>query len=274
MSYKLHVSNLWINAAKTGSLHDIMSLHYHNFPGCTTQTMDYASMIGDMSILFFLYLNRNEGCSQQAFNYASAYGHFDVLNFLFLFYPEKCNINQSIINARCNNHKNIVVFLEEKQQEKLQEKLQEKIKKNKEKSSRIGKKRNRILSWNEPRNCENCNINITSLNCSSVKKRCKVCYNMNSKIKYHLKKKCSRSQSLCYKCNIPIKGKQTKYVNKYCNTCDYSNRINSNEILSCIDCKNIITLQSYYRHCKKKCLACYKNYKKNYYHTKNKLKTN
>lgn len=106
------LKGFWNNAAQNGLLHVIIDLDNHNFPGCTTDTMDYAAICGHIDIVQFLCNNRQERCSTKAMNGASAYGHINVVKFLYTFLLDYCNIEEAIAIANLNCHKNIVEFLE------------------------------------------------------------------------------------------------------------------------------------------------------------------
>lgn len=177
----------WTNAAQSGSLIDINSLHCFDFPGCTTDTMDYAALIGNLPILYFLFLYRNEGCSDKAIKYASAYGHLETVKFLYMHYPHKCNIQKSINIAKFNNHQDIVKFLEQIQQEQ------------------------NILKQTK---CIGCNVLITKENNTQNKNKCSTCY----------------------------------YIKE--------------DMIICVTCDEIITLENYSNRIKRKCKNCYNRNKR------------
>ena len=102
---------MWNNAAKEGFLTVIYSLHDSGFSGCTTDTMDYAAMAGNIHILHFLFIHRNEFCSPKAMNWACTYGHLETVKFLYTFLRDFCNIKEAIIIADMYCHKDIALFL-------------------------------------------------------------------------------------------------------------------------------------------------------------------
>lgn len=112
MQHRL-VKAFWNNAAQSGLLNVLTDLHDSDFPGCTTDTMDYAAMAGHIHILHFLFIHRTERCSPKAMNWACMYGHIDVVKFLYIFLIDYCDVKEAIAIANLHCHKDIVFFLEQ-----------------------------------------------------------------------------------------------------------------------------------------------------------------
>lgn len=174
MNQDLDDTHIWINAVQSGFLHVISELHYNNYPGYTTDVMDYAAMIGNIDIVLFLFINRLEGCSDKAIYWASTYGHIEIVQFLYLHFPYKCNIQECINIAKFNNYLNIVDFLE--QQLYIRYNI-DNIKVKAIKHKKCVKKNKNKNNNNSTKvfNCDKCKVLITQENSSRVKIRCKAC---------------------------------------------------------------------------------------------------
>lgn len=103
--------NLWNEAAKNGRLDIIYNLHLSNYPGCTTDTMDYAALGGHIDIFHFLFIYRTEGCSEKAFYWALGSGQIEMIKTLYLFFPEKIDIQKCITIAKLYSRLDIVEYL-------------------------------------------------------------------------------------------------------------------------------------------------------------------
>ncbi len=118
----------WNSAAKGGLLTVLTDLHDSGFPGCTTDTMDYAAMAGHIHILYFLFIHREELCSTKAMNWACIYGRLEVVKFLYTFLLDYCNIEEATDIANLNGYQDIVFFLKQESLRKFETKNKRKLK--------------------------------------------------------------------------------------------------------------------------------------------------
>ncbi|EGG16787.1 hypothetical protein DFA_07765 [Cavenderia fasciculata] len=109
-------SNLSVEGAannKNGHLSIIQLLHSidnQGIPIFTTEVMDNAAKVGNLSLVQWLHQNRSEGSTERAINYASENGHFECVKFLVENTKEE-GTEEAIDMAASNGHYDIVQYL-------------------------------------------------------------------------------------------------------------------------------------------------------------------
>ncbi len=170
--------NLWNEAVKNGRLDIIYDLHLTDFPGCTTETMDYAALGGHIDIFHFLFLYRTEGPSENAFYWATISGQIEMIKTLYLFFPEKFDVQNCIKIANFYNRLDMVDYLKPYLNKcnicdnRISIRTLSNVKNTCKKCYYVKYPHMKPLI-----KCHRCNVTISYKNSSIVKKRCKKCFN-------------------------------------------------------------------------------------------------